>query len=65
MIANDSETKLSPARNGASAAANYFSPSTPGSHGRRKKRRTEALKQLAQAEQLGAAHQVFIGIQQN
>ncbi len=26
----------------------YFSPSTPGSHSRRKKRRTEAVRQLAQ-----------------
>ena len=50
------ESFLSPARNSA-AANNYFSPTTPGSHGRRKKRRTEALKQLAQSEQLGA-HQV-------
>ena len=50
------ESFLSPARNGA--AANYFSPTTPGSHGRRKKRRTEALKQLAQSEQLGVPQQV-------
>ncbi|XP_059082195.1 protein ECT2-like [Tigriopus californicus] len=28
----------------------YFSPNTPGSHGRRKKRRTEAVRQLAQGD---------------
>jgi hypothetical protein len=40
---------LSPRGGGGS---NYFSPTTPGSHGRRKKRRTEAMRQLAQSEQL-------------
>ena len=29
---------------------NLFSPNTPGSHGRRKKRRTEAVRQLAQSD---------------
>lgn len=56
LFSEYAESFLSPARNGA--AANYFSPTTPGSHGRRKKRRTEALKQLAQSEQLGVPHQV-------
>ncbi len=34
----------------------YFSPSTPGSHSRRKKRRTEAVRQLAQNDGGGLHH---------
>ena len=39
-------------------ATTYFSPSTPGSHSRRKKRRTEAVRQLAQNDGGALSHLV-------